>query len=147
MVNRIILKGCVILHTPDNMNPEARQMKKRILAILTIMAIFLSLMPQAALAATYTVADGEVLNIESGVLTHADSTTETLTITDGDTISVDAGRGSDDHGQQKRDDRMRRGHGPDAGGRNDRCQRNGQRVCAQLYGHRQHADAERCIKP
>ena len=91
MVNRIILKGCVILHTPDNMNPEARQMKKRILAILTIMAIFLSLMPQAALAATYTVADGEVLNIESGVLTHVDSTTETLSITDGDTISVDAG--------------------------------------------------------
>ena len=91
MVNRIIPKGGVILHTPDNMNPEARQMKKRILAILTILAIFLSLMPQAALAATYTVADGEVLNIESGVLTHVDSTTETLSIADGDTISVDAG--------------------------------------------------------
>ena len=69
-------------------------MKKKIIALLIITTMLLSLMPQAALAVgsgEIPVADGEMLNIGTGVLTHTDSTTETLTISDGDTISVDAG--------------------------------------------------------
>ena len=67
-------------------------MKKKILALLVITIMLLSLTPQMALAATtHAVTNGETLNIETGVLTHADSTTETLAIANGDTISVAAG--------------------------------------------------------
>ena len=66
-------------------------MKKKILAVFIIAMMLSALAPQAALAATHTVADGETLNIGTGVLTHADSTTETLTISEDDIINVDAG--------------------------------------------------------
>lgn len=66
-------------------------MEKKVLALFLMIMMLSALMPQAALAADHTVADGETLNIETGVLTHADSTTETLTVSDGDTVSVDAG--------------------------------------------------------
>jgi len=66
-------------------------MKKKISALFVIVIMMLSLLPQTALAATtHTVLDGEILNIETGELTHADSTKEILPIENGDTISVDA---------------------------------------------------------
>ncbi|WKY46178.1 hypothetical protein Q5O14_08855 [Eubacteriaceae bacterium ES2] len=70
-----------------------KAIKKRIpQCLLIVIGLFMivGLTPQWALAATYTVSDGETLNIETGLLTKADDSTQTLTITEHDWIAIDA---------------------------------------------------------
>ncbi|WKY46180.1 cadherin-like beta sandwich domain-containing protein [Eubacteriaceae bacterium ES2] len=69
--------------------------KRRIpqnLFIVIGLFMIIGLSPQKAMASeTYTVTDRETLNIETGLLTKADNTTQTLTISNGDAIEVAEG--------------------------------------------------------
>jgi uncharacterized protein YjdB len=64
-------------------------MRKKILAILIIAFMLISLFPITTYAVSHDVADGQSLDISTGVLTHSDGSTETYTISVGDTINVD----------------------------------------------------------
>ena len=56
--------------------------------IFTIVFLSMMLTAGVALAQDHNLVDGDLLNLSTGLLTHADSTTETLTISAGDIIHI-----------------------------------------------------------
>jgi len=74
--------------------PITNKIFRNILSLVMIISVMLISWlgtPLPVYAASHSVADGESLNLTTGVLTHANSTVTTLTISTGDTIQVAAG--------------------------------------------------------
>lgn len=61
---------------------------KKILAYAFVFLAGLSLLPSAALAANHTLLDGDSLNVSTWTVTHADSSVSTLSVADGDSITI-----------------------------------------------------------